>query len=732
MNKNVDAEQSRCYDPEEHGAIHGWMERRSNFDWAVICGTTLLVLVGLAYSNSLHVPFVFDDLSNIKRSNHVQILDEFNLRKLWRFWISRFRRGRPIAVFTFALNYCFGRYNPVGYHLVNMGVHVLAGLGVFFFSRCLLVQSSMLNRWDKDEAVSRMMTNLIAAGVALIWTLHPVQTQSVTYIVQRMTALAGLFYFWGLYFYLRRIVEKDNKKKWGYFILVFVCFVLGMGSKEVFVTFPLAVYLMDALLLPEHRTFGNRRWLHLTGLLVFTIAAGFFFLGGWNPLIKYLRLLISGEELSYRHWSLLERVMTEWRIVFRYIAIIAIPLPQMLNLLRNPEVSTGFLSPPTTVLSLVGILVLLYIAYRWRKEYPSISFAIFWFALHLLITSTLIPLELMFDHRLYLPLFGPVFVLVYQLVLRFRPVPAYAMGTIVVLSFVLAGSTFLRNRDWSSRVSLYRDVIEKTPENARGYNNLTAVYLEKARKHLENENFEQAREFLLKARTYSKKSLEFLRKRDQDLKEKYRKGRYQIELYMAEIKLYKGKVEQAYRMIKTAPLPPGMDPEKIPPEDPFMRAAFEKGNFRGSLRIAIRLLAFNPDHPKPYVQIARSLMELGKYQIALKALRPVTDQHSKNSSVQHVQGEIYRRLGNPDRAIQLLETALNLKPQNPKVRARIHESFAKYYDEAVRDPGKREKHARKALQLAPSFVDRKRLKQWVGSSGETQGSSGGEEVESSD
>jgi len=699
------------------GAPSGWTRsfmKISSGGWALTCGLLLLITVGLAYSNTLHVPFLFDDIPNIKDRNHVKILDRFTLEKLWRFWISRFRRGRPVSVFTFGLNYCFGRFNPIGYHLVNIGIHIVAGFGVFLFTRTLLQESSALNRSQTSSSEEQKgRSDLIAIATALIWTLHPVQTESVTYIVQRMTSLAGLFYFWGLYFYLKRIVAETSGKRWIYFILVLICFAFGIGSKEIVATFPIAIYLMDLILLTDRNTFHGSQWIHLAGILGFTGVAGIFFLGGWGAFVEKMTLLVSGRELSYRHWSIIDRVMTEWRIVFRYLAIVFVPLPVMLNLDRNPDVSHGLLSPPTTLLALISILMLFFLAIRWRKSRPVVSFAIFWFALHLAITSTVLPLELMFDHRLYIALFGPVFLLTYTVGVRLNLSPGYLLGSGLVLILFLTGSTYARNMDWSSGVTLYRDIVEKAPENPRAHLNLSAQYLNKAKKLLKQDKFDRARQLLKNAYQHNVRATHLIRNTERSMKSNYHDGHFMINLMLAYIDLFKGNVNRAFERINNIPIPPRMKKYEDRAGIPLSRVAYANKNYRMSIRKNIRVLALSHSAIEPHNLLALSFLELGHSEVALKINRRALKKAPDHAETLRVKGEILRRMNRFDPARKSLERALAQNPEDRLVRGRIHESLAFYYNDLDSLAQERRHHARMALDLAADYVDQKQLQKWV-------------------
>lgn len=196
----------------------------------------LLVIAGiLAYHNSLFTPFVFDDSVSITLNR--------TIRHLWPVWEALLPphrtglpvEGRPVVNFTLAVNYALGGVTPWGYHALNLAIHILAGLTLFGIARRTLLRPAMSGRFGA-EATS------LALAIALLWTVHPLQTEAVTYVVQRAESLMGLFYLLTMYCFIRG-VESRWPGRW-YALSVAAC-LLGMGSREVMVSAPLMVLFYD-------------------------------------------------------------------------------------------------------------------------------------------------------------------------------------------------------------------------------------------------------------------------------------------------------------------------------------------------------------------------------------------------------------------------------------------------------------------------------------------------------
>ena len=196
----------------------------------------LVIAAGLfAYHDSFTGAFVFDDVPSIP--------ENATIRHLWPIWQCLSPphgdrvtvEGRPLINLSLALNYALGGYNVWGYHALNLTVHILAGLTLLGIVRRTLLQPALRERFGTAA-------NELALVVALLWTLHPLQTESVTYIIQRAESIVGLFYLLTVYCFIRA-VDSPQCRLW-YSLSVAAC-ALGMASKEVMVSAPVMVLLYD-------------------------------------------------------------------------------------------------------------------------------------------------------------------------------------------------------------------------------------------------------------------------------------------------------------------------------------------------------------------------------------------------------------------------------------------------------------------------------------------------------
>ena len=235
----------------------------------------LLVIAGLlAWQNCFTAPFVFDDTSSI--------LENYSIRHLWPLWqplspphgIGLTVEGRPVVNFTFALNYAVSGVTPWGYHALNLAIHILAGLTLLGFALRTLLRPAL------SGAIWSRATSL-ALAIAGIWTLHPLQTEAVTYVAQRSESLMGLFYLLTLYCFIRG-VDSPKPGRW-YALSVTAC-LLGMGCKEVMVSAPLVVLLYDRMFVAgSFRDAWKRRWRLYAGLAGTWVLLGYLVANSEHP-----------------------------------------------------------------------------------------------------------------------------------------------------------------------------------------------------------------------------------------------------------------------------------------------------------------------------------------------------------------------------------------------------------------------------------------------------------------
>ncbi|UCH22470.1 MAG: tetratricopeptide repeat protein [Deltaproteobacteria bacterium] len=411
----------------------------------------------LIYANTLESPFIFDDEGRIEENPHIR-LTHLSPKELAAAGFNS-SKSRPIAFISFALNYYFHQYNPVGYHLVNISLHILTGFILYLFLNTTLKISGPRSPGNHPE--------LIAFLTALIWLVHPVQTQSVTYIVQRMNGLAAMFFILSFWFYVKGRLVATGHTRWLWFAGSVLTWLVSLGCKQITVTLPFLVYLYEWYFFQNLSKDWFKRSLKYVLLIFLLFAVVSFIYLGLNPIEKITSL----RDYAQKEFTLSQRIFTQLRVVVYYISLIFFPHPSRLNLDYDFGLSYSLFNPLTTFLSLIAIVALVGLAFYLAQKERLISFCILWFFANLIIESSIIPLAIIFEHRLYLPTMLAVLVPVVLAYRYVKPEKLY-IALISAVIIICAYATFERNRDWKDDLTIWTDAAKKSPEKARPHINL--------------------------------------------------------------------------------------------------------------------------------------------------------------------------------------------------------------------------------------------------------------------
>ncbi|MGD0999598.1 MAG: tetratricopeptide repeat protein [Candidatus Brocadiia bacterium] len=414
----------------------------------------LLLAAVIVYSDSFHGPFIFDDRPAI---------DQISAKEPWSVWHTLIE-PRPVIRATLALNYFIGGYHETGYHVGNLCIHILAALALFGVIRRTLTLPSLGGRFDEKAAAS------LAFGTALLWAVHPLQTQAVTYIIQRMESLMGLFYLVTLYCFIR--AESSPKPRAWHAAAAAAC-ALGMGCKEVMVSAPLVVLLYDRCFVAgSFRDTLRRRWGFYLALAATWIILARSVIEGVSP-----HAISAGFQL--KEVTPFEYARSEPGVILHYLALAFWPASLCLDYAW--PVANGFaeIAPGALV---VGALLAATIWALVRK--PKWGFVGAWFFLILAPTSSIMPIkDLAFEHRMYLPLAAVVVVIILAAYLAWerwagagerRRLQGQFLAAILILSAAVAlgYTTLQRNKDYATVMAIWSDTASKAPRNARALNNL--------------------------------------------------------------------------------------------------------------------------------------------------------------------------------------------------------------------------------------------------------------------
>ena len=418
----------------------------------------LVVLGSLIYSNSLKGDFVFDDIGYIKEDVHIRNIADFKA-----IWQAEGNPSRFIGSLSFAINFYFSKFNTFGYHLVNLTIHIINAILVYLFVGLLLSSGRMrADVLSKDK-------KLVGLFCALLFLCHPIQTQAVSYISQRFASLATLFYILSLIFYLK---ARFNKNNYFLFSISFIAALLGMFTKEIVFTLPLAIVLLEFIFLKSEIKINTSVCfivllsclLVIPALFLFNFNNVFF---GYNsPSGSHLDDIIT----FYNYFP------TQMKVIVKYFTLFISPKGLCLD--HDFPLSKGILEVPT-LSSLVLHLAIILAGIRMLSRYPLISFGIFWFYLTAMVESSFIPIRhVIFEHRMYLPSVGLFLTFVSGCFYLFKGNKKCFL-LLVALVLILSSLTFERNKVWQNDLTLWSDVVKKYPNKPRGYLNLGKAYLDR-------------------------------------------------------------------------------------------------------------------------------------------------------------------------------------------------------------------------------------------------------------
>ncbi|MBW1912349.1 MAG: tetratricopeptide repeat protein [Deltaproteobacteria bacterium] len=433
-------------------------------------GLIFLVMAVLAfsiYSNSLNGPFLFDDEASIPKNTTIR-LEKLTLEGLGAAGL----RNRPVAYMSFALNYYFHQYNVRGYHVVNILIHITTGILLYLFVKTTL--NLLLGQKDNTIIPESLNPTFIAFFTALIWLVHPIQTQSVSYIVQRMNSMAAMFYIMSMLLYARARLAEEKRKKTALFAGCAVAALLALGSKPIAATLPVFIFLYEFYFFRNLDLSWLRRCFPLFACVLIILAVVAYIYLGDNPIERILG------EYGRLDFTLTQRVLTELRVVLFYISLLIFPHPSRLNLEHDFALSHSLLEPATTLLSMGVIIALIGLAIYTAKKDRLLSFCILWFFGNLVIESSVIGLDIIFEHRTYLPSMLLILMIV-TLAYRYIKPKWLRIAVLCGIALVCSVWTHERNYVWADSVTFWSDCVKKSPAKARPHSNLGRALAENGR-----------------------------------------------------------------------------------------------------------------------------------------------------------------------------------------------------------------------------------------------------------
>jgi len=424
-----------------------------------------LILAGvLVYINTLSNAFIFDDIPWVLGNPRIQSLS--NILEMLT------ATNRPVLEITLAINYALSGENPASYRVMSMAIHILASLVLFGLVRRTLLLPKFADRFQHNA-------HYLAFVIAMLWLVHPLNTQSVSYLIQRGESLMGLCYLFTLYSFLRFAI--GDGRRWA-FTAVAACWI-GMGSKEVMATAPLVVLLFDATFIAKSwREPLTKRWLIYLGLAT-----------AWIPMVFFLAAIANTGPDASAGFALEDKMLSRWTyllsqpqiIVEVYLRKAFWPNPLALDYGWVPAIPED--TPKEFVSGLFvrnilwqgTLLTAIFIASLWgtvrRRAWGFLALSFF---LILAPTSSFMPIaDLVFEHRMYLSLIPLVVVVVmlgHTLLNKGVPDNTFVYGGVLVaiIAVVCGLMAFVRNTEYRSRVTIWDSVVIARSENPRGWYNL--------------------------------------------------------------------------------------------------------------------------------------------------------------------------------------------------------------------------------------------------------------------
>lgn len=644
--------------PSEFKSHNAPLALRMARSWASSSKTHLAALIFLgiaAYHNNFNVPFVFDDLHAIVGNPAIEDISKFLEQSL-------LTRSRALVDLTFALQWHFHQNNVLPFHLLNLLIHCLNGILAYVITSKLLALKPNPKGSDTEEALAASWPAFVASAFFL---LHPVQTQAVTYIVQRYTALMATFYLAAVWAFLK--FRQDGRLFYG--ILMCFCAYGAFLCKQNALTLPLSLLAMEGLFFSEHRRFWTHRGPWMLAPILAAIMAILWNIGLMSETSWSLQELLDDVDRMSRETFMVSRTsyfFTQLQVLCRYMGLVLLPLRQCVDP-RPPFVHHFF--EGWTPLAAAAVLAVILGAWFLRRRAPLASLGLLWFFSTLFLESSFIPIrDAMFEHRLYLSLLGVAWILAWTMQ---RTKLAQNKVAALCIGLLLAGygvATHKRNQVWQNPIALWQEAVACNPKNFRAYNNLGRHLMDSGRLDeaygplthaLELDPFRPNVHYnlgLLYARTDRLQSA--LTRLSTALSLNPRVPTFYFQLGLVYHRM--GLVHHAREAYQAALL---HNPDMEGPAMNLAALAFQEGRFDEARQILEGLIDRPRRRFKPYYYLATVLRAQGHLHDALKTIDKALSIEPENTDGLFLRAMLLVDAGRSHEAIEILHL---LKKQNPK------------------------------------------------------------------
>jgi protein O-mannosyl-transferase len=585
---------------------------------------TFLIIIAtlISYANSFPAPFIFDDLINI--IDNPSIRDITDIRKFFLFPSVSGLWDRPVVNFSLAINYALSGENPWSYHALNLFIHILSALCLLGIIRRTLLTGRLTERY-------RHAATPLALAAALIWALHPLNTQAVTYVIQRCESLMGLFYFLTIYCAIRSW-SSTSTNTWRLLAILFL--LLGIGTKEVIITAPFVVFAYEwTFLHPSLKEIWRRsRFMYLGfGLGIITLS-----------IIVLVGGTVTSAVSPLQYWQ------TQSQVILHYLRLALWPQPLCFDY-GWPIASLDEAIPA------IFILMILLAGSLWLfiKKSPFTFPAVWFFAV--LAPTSIVPLpDPAWEYRMYLPMAALSVIAVIgfyglsgKLATRFFPARKNVLKLtriflLIIIICLLGSATWLRNQTYRQELTIWQDTVIKRPQNSRAHLNL-GVALDHLGKI--NEAIAEYRETIrlnpLSDEAYANLGFDLYRM---------------------------GKTDEAIGLFHQSIL---LNPQNVVAHSNLGIALWRSGKKEEAYRYFKKALHLKGNQPQVHSNLGCALNEMGRYDEAISHLREAIYWNPKFAEAHANLGYSLESKGLKTEAIRHYQKALRLDPELKEIRYRL-------------------------------------------------------------
>lgn len=571
---------------------------QQKLEWKLII-PLILFLSFLIYSNTLKAPFILDDNRLIIDNSAIQngkIFTSFNL-------------PRYVGYVSFGINYKISKFNPISYHIVNISIHFLNAILI------IVLLTKLFGRIKERDLLQNY--KYLPFFIALLFVAHPLQTQAVTYIVQRLTSLAAMFVLLSLICYIK---FRESDKKYFFYCLSLIFAILAYKTKENTATLPLMMIATEVMFFRGEIDVPVRKkiaWLIPFFIFILLIPLSFidlktfkisnFFADSIYEIESAVQNIFREFQETTQETKLISRqkyLLTEFNVITTYIRMLFYPVNQSLH--HMYPLANSLFEIPTLFSFLLLILIIVIAAFLSRK-YIELFCGVIWFYIFLLVESSIIPIQdVIFEHRVYLPSIGFFIVVIYGLFyLIGRRNFKVLVSIVIVALLILSILTYRRNLVWKDEVSIWEDVIDKYPNNYMAHGSLGTAY---------------------------------------------------------------GKIDQCDKAIKELKISLDIYPEYAKALNNLGTCYLKMGNIKEALEAYYRAIELDPNYIKAYYNLASLFYLKGYVKQALFYLLLANEIDDSNAMVNGQLGSLYCQVGDYQKSMDYFKKALSIEPDNETIR----------------------------------------------------------------